>query len=168
MREDNLSSVLPTPLHDAAARGNVELIQELIAAGVDCNEEDWTGRPPLPWAVDSGSIDAVRLLLKAGADPNGSGTSSRPFIEAAYKNRLDMMQLLLAFGATPGEAWPENSETALVPAAYHGNLEMVEWLLGLGVSPHVVARKGVTALAAAIESGHAAVAAQLRAAGAQE
>ena len=159
----------PTPFHDAAERGDVEALRRMINDGAGVNEEEWTGRPPLSRAIDGGaSVEAMRLLLEAGADPNGGDTCARPFVEAAYQNRGEVMQLLLEFGARPDVVDEENGETALIPAAYHGNRAMVEWLLGLGVSPNVVARKGITALSAAREGGHAAIIARLRAAGARE
>lgn len=158
----------PTPFHDAAEVGDIVAMKAMIAAGADCNEEDWTGQPPLSRAIAGGSLDAVRVLLEAGAAPDGGNTCARPFVEAADANRIDIMRLLFQLGAVPDITSQGNGENALIPAAYHGNLEMVGWLLDLGVSPNVIARKGITALGAAAEMGHAPIAARLRAAGARD
>ena len=157
-----------TPLHDAARAGDVAALRRMLDGGADANEEDWTGSPPLFYAVDGGSIGATRLLLEGGAEPNGGDTLTRPFVHAASKNRLDLMALLLQFGANPHLAEHGEGETALMSAAFHGNLEMVNFLLDLGVSPDVVARKAWTAVRYATERGHELIMARLKAAGAPE
>ena len=62
--------LLPTPLHAAADRGDVETLKKLLAnpsAPVDA--PDSTGRTALLHAVLAQQPAAVRLLLAAGADP---------------------------------------------------------------------------------------------------
>lgn len=57
-----------TPLHSAAAAGNVWAIHELLRRGAGPNVRDSGGATPLVVAVMSGQRRAVRVLLEGGAD----------------------------------------------------------------------------------------------------
>mmetsp|Transcript_3284 Transcript_3284/g.5866 ORF Transcript_3284/g.5866 Transcript_3284/m.5866 type:complete len:671 (-) Transcript_3284:243-2255(-) len=54
------------PLHFAASRGHLQVVQELLRAGVDPQQEDWTGRAPLRCAAYNGHEGVVSCLLAAG------------------------------------------------------------------------------------------------------
>ena len=60
-----------TPLHMAAARGQVEKARLIIKAGADVNRriEIDAEKTPLMEAASEGRAEAVRLLLECGADP---------------------------------------------------------------------------------------------------
>jgi hypothetical protein len=69
-------AALPPPLHAAAASGDVDALQKLLAnpaARVDV--VDAQGRTPLMLAVAGQHVGAVRLLLAAGADPDRADPS---------------------------------------------------------------------------------------------
>ena len=57
-------------------------------------------------AVESGKPDAVRVLVDAHANPNIKGDprdmKHTPLTLAAWRGRLDMVELLIAGGADPG------------------------------------------------------------------
>lgn len=59
-----------TPLHVAAALGEVEVVKTLLAAGANAQEVNEMGECGLEWAIRIGSLEVVRLLLAAGTDPN--------------------------------------------------------------------------------------------------
>ena len=59
-----------TPLHEAAARGDMTLVRLLLKAGADFRSPLPSGYTPLFFAVREGRSEAVRVLLKAGADVN--------------------------------------------------------------------------------------------------
>jgi len=64
-------AALPTPLHAAAANGDVDTLQKLLAnPATRVDVVDAQGRTPLMLAVAGQHVGAVRALLAAGADPD--------------------------------------------------------------------------------------------------
>jgi ankyrin repeat protein len=64
-RDSHLGS---TPLHFAAHRGLVEIVQALLERGADVHAlERASGSSPLHWAAEGGHPDVARLLLARGA-----------------------------------------------------------------------------------------------------
>lgn len=58
-----------TPLHQAAASGNVEIAQFLIESGADVNAMDMRGVTPLTMAMDAdGSDEMIELIKSNGGD----------------------------------------------------------------------------------------------------
>jgi ankyrin repeat protein len=113
-----------TPLHDAAFRGDVRMIRELVAAGVNVNEQDPLGNTALFWAARGGHPqgphqcggeadgrpETIAALLELGANPNvqdsrpkGFGRSSgwTPLFVALHHEQFKSAQILLRYGADP-------------------------------------------------------------------
>lgn len=95
-----------TELGMAAKAGNLDKVQELLAAGTDVNTtdpEDTWERTALMQAARMGHAEVVKLLLSKGADVTrqGDATGSSPLKEAAYKGHLEVVKALLAAGAQP-------------------------------------------------------------------
>ena len=59
-------------IHDAAEKGNIEVVKQHLAAGADANAEDHRGGTPLQFAVGRGRKDIIELLIAKGADLNQS------------------------------------------------------------------------------------------------
>jgi protein phosphatase 1 regulatory subunit 16A len=59
-----------TPLHLAAANGNVRVVEILIKAKAHLNPVDHQRFTPLHFACQYGHVDVVKLLLKSGANPH--------------------------------------------------------------------------------------------------
>lgn len=53
-------------LHHAVIIRNVEEIDRLVASGVDINERDAAGIPPLHYAIHLGYIDIMNHLVAKG------------------------------------------------------------------------------------------------------
>ena len=65
-----------TPLHEAAAAGNLPLVKRLLELGADINEpgdilsSGGMGKTPLHWAVECNHPEVCQFLLQSGANPN--------------------------------------------------------------------------------------------------
>lgn len=117
-------AVPPTPLHDAAWKGDVAAIQRLVKSGADVNATDDIGATALYWAAGGGhpfgphrcgteAADrpaVIAALLELGADPNlqdhrpqGMGRSSgwTPLFVALHHQQFRTARMLLEHGANP-------------------------------------------------------------------
>ena len=59
-------------LHEAARKGNVEIVKMLLKEGADVNARDKYGRTALYVAAWRGHVEIVKMLLKEGADVNAA------------------------------------------------------------------------------------------------
>jgi ankyrin repeat protein len=117
-------------LHDAAKEGDLERVNQLVAAGADLADQDVFGTP-LHHAAARGHAEVVRFLLAEGADVNAVARDGAvPLHWAAYNGRMSVVALLLAAGA---ELDVENATGApLHLAAQGGRTEVVEMQLAAG------------------------------------
>jgi uncharacterized protein len=160
----------PTPLLDAAKRGDVTAVRTLLAAGADVNAASGDGLTPLHVAAEAGRLDVVKVLLdaKATVDSRTRIGQYTPLHLAAGNARTDVVQALLAAGANAKLATTNSGVTALHMAARVANGEgAVRALLASGVD--VDARElssGQTPLMFAAGYGRTAAVKALLAAGA--
>src|SRR2546423_12535893 len=94
------------PVYESALFGRIERLRELLDED-PANANAWSpdGFTALHLAIFGGSEEAVRLLLERGADPNTLATADiarvRPLGTAAFVERGDLREILLAAGADP-------------------------------------------------------------------
>ncbi|CAN0573218.1 unnamed protein product, partial [Ectocarpus sp. 12 AP-2014] len=98
----------PTPLHEASARGGVEVAKALLqsGAGKDLFTSFGTDGPlltALDLAVENGHLKVVRTLAEAGADVNliyeDGYAEVPPLVTAAKQGNADVALVLLDAGA---------------------------------------------------------------------
>jgi uncharacterized protein len=142
-------------LHDAAARGDAEEIEKLIAEGERPNIQDARSRTPLHVAAFFKRYDAARMLLKLGADPNALDIERYDVVTiAAVANDTEMLKIALEGGASARNITSRYDGTALIAAAHLGNVEAVRMLLAAKAPLNHVNNLGWTALMEAIVLGN--------------
>lgn len=104
-------------LTEAAMRGNVPIIQELIAQGY--TKEEYT--LGLRWAAGNGHLEALNLLLPLG-DPKNR--YSQPIRLAATNGHLEVVRRLI-----PVSEVVTQEQSPLVSAARAGHTEIVRELI---------------------------------------
>ncbi|TMW59294.1 hypothetical protein Poli38472_004363 [Pythium oligandrum] len=127
-------------LHWAAAYGPGEVVESLLAHGVDPNATDNVGKIAVHCAAAYGHADAVKALLSGGADIAAVSNEGYTTLHRAAQGGQDAaINVLLALGA-------ENGKTALHIASEKGQDEEVEALLAGGANANAADNRGCTAL----------------------
>ncbi|MBV8731289.1 MAG: ankyrin repeat domain-containing protein, partial [Acidobacteriia bacterium] len=165
-----------TPLSEAAAVGNTQIIDALLRAGADSNTLTTAdGETVLMTAARSGNVEAVRVLLDHHADVNAKENyrGQTALMWAAGEGHASVVKLLLDHGAdwkvqslVRDNAIPKLSAassvtpmargglTALHFAAREGDLETGKVMLDSGVDVNTVDADHTSALVVAILNKH--------------
>jgi len=105
-----------TPLLFAVSDGRQDVVLMLLAAGADPNVRSDVGDVPISICVVRGDLKMAATLLRAGAAKTieecpGDGTGCNALGHAAARLDLDMIRLLLTWGASI-TAWDIDRRTA--------------------------------------------------------
>jgi uncharacterized protein len=142
-------------LHDAAARGDVAEIEQLIAEGEKPNVQDANSRTPLHVAAFRRQHAAARALIRLGADPNALDAQRYDVLTiAAVNNDLEMLKIALAGGGNARAVTSPYDGTALIAAAHRGHVEIVRALIAAKAPLNHVNNLGWTALLEAVVLGN--------------
>jgi ankyrin repeat protein len=150
-----------TPLHHAAAKNRLRMVQLLLELGADPNAMDATGATALTTASQERADPAVISALAAAG-------AKLDLLTAINTSRLDEAEAMLR--ENPSRIGPDGADTiALHLAVSKNNLTALRWLLAHGVA--VNAKRSIwdcnsTALHMTIESGAMDIARMLLEAGA--
>jgi len=151
-----LEDVPASPLAEAARRGDVAEVLELLAeGGLDIDAESRDGTPALHWLVRLGARDAVDRLIAAGADVNAANRYGlRPLHVAIEAGDAALVRALLEAGADP--TLPDRAqEPPLMLAARVGEPAIAAALLEHGADADArEPRYGQTPLMVAVREGH--------------
>jgi len=149
---DNASAEGMTPLF-LAARLNPEIVKLLLQHGATV-DMPVNGKTPLIFAVEEGCTAVCEALLLAKADVNQYDSSgATPLYKAVGLNKLDIVKLLLKYGAKVD--LPENvsGNTPLMLGVLKEHIEVCEALLWHKANIEQVSRASNTPLMAAAMTG---------------
>lgn len=140
-------------LHYPVLRGNVDVVQSMIASGANVSAKDGGGYSPLFWAAMGDRLEIITILIEAGADVNeGDDDGITPLHQAVVNARLDYVTVLINAGAKVNA---ENS-FGITPLHYsveYGQIAITKLLLANGADLHIKNKRGKTALDTANDQG---------------
>ena len=143
----------------AVAKGNHDIVRSLLAGGINPNVSKRDGTSALHAAgsttIQSGALQCATILLEHGADVNQADRyGNSPLMEAARQPSAEMVELLLAHGATP-TATSFQGMTALMRGCVDGCTATTRaLLLGRADPQQCSPRNGDHALAMEVRGGH--------------
>jgi ankyrin repeat protein len=131
---------------EAAARGDVDTLQRLLAAAVSLERANAAGETPLLLAVKNNHLSAAIMLIEAGSNINAQAVNKdSPWLLAGALGRTDMLRHMIPKG-------PDFSlrnrfgGNALIPACERAHVETVKLLLTTKIDVNHVNDLGWTCL----------------------
>lgn len=155
---DHLHRVWRLDIHEAAALGDVDRLEEIIQTKAkDVNSLSYDGWTPLHLAAFMDRVGAVKTLLQEGADLgalSSNAISNTPLhASLAGAQSVEVVQLLIRDGADVNHR-AGGGVAPLHLAASRGSKELVKVLLAAGADPATTTDDGKTAADIASERGH--------------
>ncbi|WP_167496567.1 ankyrin repeat domain-containing protein [Desulfopila sp. IMCC35006] len=168
-------------LLEAAARGDLTGVKNLLDQGADVNVKNKDGITALMLASADGYKDIVELLLTQGADVNGLNNNGETALDLTSYTEIKVLLRKYDQSATPDflcyaarvgdihavetylargvdiNARETEGLTALIEASQEGKKDVVALLLEKGADINTRTEYGLTALMAASRNGHSDV-----------
>jgi ankyrin repeat protein len=150
-------------LHVAALGGHTEMVNVLLADGVDVTVGDVKGRTPLELAIAGNHGEVSMALVAAGADPNTpytdeDGETHNLLFDSIVVENEEFASLLIEKGADIYHV-DEKKVNTVLQASHRGLTEVVKALIekngGKDGFLNAPSEDGITALIAASSEGHA-------------
>ncbi|MEY9722791.1 ankyrin repeat domain-containing protein [Sinorhizobium fredii] len=155
------------PLHDAARKGDLDEISQLLSQGVDVNTRDESRETALIEAALSGQTRIAAFLIEANADIEARNDRGFTALHAAaYSGSVEIAVLLLDHGAEV-DALSKHKITPLHVAAEENQAAVAELLIARGAEVEAIQVYGYTPLSRATFMKSTQVMALLKKHGAQ-
>ena len=147
----------PSPVADAAMRGDQAALRVLLAQKADVNAPQADGATALQWAAYRNDLEMAERLIAAGASVRAANREGvTPLALACINGSAPLIGRLLQAGADPNQRGP-NGETPLMFAARNGRVNAIQVLLDHKADVNAKETlRGTTALMWAVEQGHPA------------
>jgi len=131
---------------EAAARGDVETLKRLIAAGVSLETVNTVGETPLLLAVKNNHLSAAVLLIDVGGNINAQAANKdSPWLLAGALGRTEMLRYMIP--KRPDFSLRNRfGGNALIPACERAHVETVKLLLTTNIDVNHVNNLGWTCL----------------------
>ncbi|KAL8809747.1 MAG: hypothetical protein Q9200_003140 [Gallowayella weberi] len=129
LKIDDASPGSTTAMYLAAKKGNVELVQSLVAAGANVDARPLGSNTAMFEAARKGNYDICQILLEHGAEVDATTIGDNTALwHVVGKSDLGIIRLLLTHGASTS-AKTCGGETVLQRAVSKGKPDQVELLL---------------------------------------
>ncbi|MGV7220226.1 MAG: ankyrin repeat domain-containing protein [Nitrospinales bacterium] len=147
-----------SPLHIAAAEGNLQKVQKLVEDGVIVDIKNQDNATPLCVAAKRGRLDVVRYLIEKGADVNAKESLNgfTAMHHAAGYHHEDVLRYLLNHGANVN-AKNNLGQTPLMQVAlqdWHADFKMANILIARGADINAQSKTGCSPLLCAVARGN--------------
>ena len=129
-----LISPSPSPVADAASRGDRDSVRSLLQEGSDVNASHGDGMSALHWAAERGDAEMAAMLVRAGANVKAETRIGHytPLHVASKGGNASVVTLLIDAGSDVTATTTTSGVTPLHVAAASGNKEVVATLLDHG------------------------------------
>lgn len=125
------------PVADAAMKGDLEAVRELLRAGADVNAAQGDGMSALHWAAEHGDLEMAEVLVYAGAvvDATTRIGAYTPLHIASRGGHFSVVAALIDRGAKIDALTDPSGSTSLHLAALSDNPALIELLVEHGADP---------------------------------
>jgi uncharacterized protein len=132
------SAASPSPVADAAMRGDVQAVRALLKQGADVNAAQGDGMTALHHAAERGDAEVAEMLVYAGANVAAMTRIGQytPLHLASRGGHVEVARALLKAGAAANARTTTTGVTALHLAAAAGSPDLVTLLLDQGADPN--------------------------------
>ena len=90
-------------IHEAAHKGNIEVVKQHLAAGTDVDVKNNNGPTPLYYAASNGHKEIIELLIAEGADVNAKTDVGQTPLEWVWPDNKETADLLRKHGGKTGK-----------------------------------------------------------------
>ena len=143
-------------LCEAASKGHLTLMKQLLSAGADPDAPEVPETTPLHEATATGRPEAIRLLFGAKASPNvRDGQGQAPLHLAVTEDSAATMELAPILFDAWADPNVKNSRgrTPLHKAVEEGAVDIVPYLVDKGADPNILDAEGKAPLHLAVRNG---------------
>lgn len=151
-------------LHITALKGDIDVLQLLLAEGVDPSVKNKNGETAMYIAVQVGHLSVVKQLSDTGEKLlEHKNTEGETLIAVAAMNgRHDILQYLLTEVPELIDEQNQFSKTALMYAAEYGDEQSVDYLLEAGADKELKSAENLTAYDYAVKWNHSVIVDRLK------